>query len=82
MTNPVLQTALTLLHAGLSPIPIGANKRPAIASWKCYQTAPDTQGVDRVGGLQALRARDRPGTSEWERRGDRCGRPLGLAPLV
>jgi hypothetical protein len=38
MTNPVLQTALTLLYAGLSPIPIGANKRPAIASWKGYQT--------------------------------------------
>jgi Bifunctional DNA primase/polymerase, N-terminal len=38
MTDPVLQTALTLLHAGLSPIPIGADKRPAIASWKGYQT--------------------------------------------
>jgi hypothetical protein len=38
MTNPVLQTALTLVGAGLSPIPIGANKRPAIASWKSYQT--------------------------------------------
>jgi len=38
MTDPVLQTALTLLYAGLSPIPIGANKRPAIASWKGYQT--------------------------------------------
>src|SRR5262245_49345408 len=38
MTNQVLQTALTLLRAGLSVIPIGPNKRPAIASWKCYQT--------------------------------------------
>jgi hypothetical protein len=38
MTDPVLQTALTLLYAGLSPIPIGANKRPAIGSWKGYQT--------------------------------------------
>jgi Bifunctional DNA primase/polymerase, N-terminal len=38
MTNPVLQTALTLVGAGLSVIPIGANKRPAIASWKGYQT--------------------------------------------
>jgi hypothetical protein len=37
MTNPVLQTALTLVGAGVSVIPIGANKRPAIASWKPYQ---------------------------------------------
>jgi hypothetical protein len=37
MPNQVLQTALTLLRAGLSAIPIGAHKRPAIASWKCYQ---------------------------------------------
>jgi Bifunctional DNA primase/polymerase, N-terminal len=37
MPNRVLQTALTLLRAGLSVIPIGAHKRPAIASWKCYQ---------------------------------------------
>ena len=36
MTDPVLQTALTLLHAGLSPISIGADKRPAIQSWKGY----------------------------------------------
>jgi putative DNA primase/helicase len=38
MTNQVLQTALTLLRAGLSTIPIGPHKRPAIDSWKCYQT--------------------------------------------
>jgi Bifunctional DNA primase/polymerase, N-terminal len=38
MTNPVLQTALTLVRAGVSVIPIGAHKRPAIASWKGYQT--------------------------------------------
>jgi Bifunctional DNA primase/polymerase, N-terminal len=38
MTDPVLQTGLTLLRAGLSVIPIGAHKRPAIASWKAYQT--------------------------------------------
>jgi hypothetical protein len=38
MTNPVLQTALTLVRAGVSVIPIGANKRPAIVSWKGYQT--------------------------------------------
>jgi Bifunctional DNA primase/polymerase, N-terminal len=38
MTDPVLDTALTLVHAGLSVIPIGAHKRPAIASWKGYQT--------------------------------------------
>jgi hypothetical protein len=37
MTNPVLQTALTLVGAGVSVIPISANKRPAIASWKPYQ---------------------------------------------
>jgi hypothetical protein len=38
MTNPVLQTALTLVRGDLSVIPIGADKRPAIESWKCYQT--------------------------------------------
>src|SRR5919108_2445157 len=38
MPNDVLQTALTLTRAGLSPIPIGAHKRPAITSWKAYQT--------------------------------------------
>jgi Bifunctional DNA primase/polymerase, N-terminal len=38
MPSPVLQTALTLLRAGLSAIPIGAHKRPAIDSWKGYQT--------------------------------------------
>jgi hypothetical protein len=38
MPNDVLQTALTLIRAGLSPIPIGAHKRPAIESWKGYQT--------------------------------------------
>jgi Bifunctional DNA primase/polymerase, N-terminal len=37
MTNPVLQTALTLVRAGLSVIPIGAHKRPAIETWKGYQ---------------------------------------------
>jgi hypothetical protein len=38
MTNPVLQTGLTLIRAGLSAIPIGADKRPAIGSWKGFQT--------------------------------------------
>jgi Bifunctional DNA primase/polymerase, N-terminal len=38
VTNPVLQTAATLIRAGLSVIPIGAHKRPALASWKAYQT--------------------------------------------
>jgi hypothetical protein len=38
MTNPVLQTARRLIRAGVSVIPIGTNKRPAIASWKDYQT--------------------------------------------
>jgi Bifunctional DNA primase/polymerase, N-terminal len=37
MPNPILQTALRLVQAGLSVIPIGADKRPAIASWKGYQ---------------------------------------------
>jgi len=38
MIDHVLQTALTLLGADLSVIPIGADKRPAIGSWKCSQT--------------------------------------------
>jgi Bifunctional DNA primase/polymerase, N-terminal len=38
MPDRVLQTALTLLRADLSVIPIRAHKRPAIPSWKCYQT--------------------------------------------
>jgi Bifunctional DNA primase/polymerase, N-terminal len=38
MTNHVLQTALTLVSADLSVIPIGADKRPAIETWKGYQT--------------------------------------------
>ena len=38
MTNHVLQPALTLLHASLSVIPIGADKRPALDAWKCYQS--------------------------------------------
>jgi hypothetical protein len=42
MTNQILQAAFTLLRAGLSPIPIGPHKRPAIASWKCYQTRLST----------------------------------------
>jgi Bifunctional DNA primase/polymerase, N-terminal len=37
MTNPVLDTALTLVRAGVSVIPIGAHKRPAIETWKGYQ---------------------------------------------
>jgi hypothetical protein len=37
MPNLVLQTAFTLVRAGVSVIPIGAHKRPAIASWKPYQ---------------------------------------------
>jgi hypothetical protein len=42
MTNPVLQTALRLVHAGLSVIPIGAHKQPAITFWKGYQTQAPT----------------------------------------
>jgi hypothetical protein len=38
MTDHVLYTALKLVSAGLSVIPIGAHKRPAIGSWKDYQT--------------------------------------------
>jgi hypothetical protein len=42
MANPVLQTALALVRAGLSVIPIGTDKRPAIGSWKAYQTRVPT----------------------------------------
>jgi Bifunctional DNA primase/polymerase, N-terminal len=37
MPNHVLDTARKLIRADLSVIPIGANKRPAIGSWKPYQ---------------------------------------------
>src|SRR5262245_22163022 len=43
MTNQVLQTAFILVPAGFSAIPIGPNKRPAIASWKAYQTRLPTR---------------------------------------
>jgi hypothetical protein len=42
MTHHVFQTALNLVRNGLSVIPIGADKRPAIESWKCYQTRVPT----------------------------------------
>jgi hypothetical protein len=42
MSNYVLQTALTLVRAGLPVIPIGPNKRPAIETWKGYQTRVPT----------------------------------------
>jgi hypothetical protein len=70
MPNHVLQTALTLLPAGLSAIPIGANKRPAIPSWKDYQDRLPTPEEWIAWGLQALRSRGRPGAGEWERGGN------------
>jgi Bifunctional DNA primase/polymerase, N-terminal len=37
MCNPVLEAAHRLVHAGVSVIPIGRNKRPAVVSWKPFQ---------------------------------------------
>jgi Bifunctional DNA primase/polymerase, N-terminal len=42
MRNPVYEAAHRLVRAGVSVIPIGRNKRPAIASWKPYQARPAT----------------------------------------
>src|SRR5262245_16687475 len=58
-----LDTARALVAAGISVCPIGANKRPAIASWKPYTGrlptdadlsawfgAGSSNGIGRVGG--------------------------------